>query len=523
MKYKYWLRYGIPTTLILLCLTSRLLFIGQYLGEWDEVDFALALRDFDIVAQQPHFPGYPVYIWFSKIAMHLTKKDEVSSLTLVSAFFGGLTVLPLYLLALSMYSRRVAVIATCLFLTNPACWLYSERPLSEATALFFLLFSLYFIFLSTKETVNPRVPLLGILLMGITLGVRLDYFPFLICLFYVLTYSHRRYSIFELFCFSGVFILGVMLWLVPIIMALGLETFCHQALDFTRGHFTDWGGSVVTASDPTIRVGHLLWSIFPAGFGLWWIDLSYIHILPSIYLIYGFYMFMKGNSYGPQKRFIFITLLPYFLWLFLAQNIEKPRHVLPLIPLLTMTVSAGILQRPINMNKLGLLVLTMTILGAFSLRLVYDYSRSIPPLMQLVTYVQSPSGGFDPLSTRVYCGETKRLFEYYAPGWDARRVRNSDELIYDFQASLCPPPNLLITSEVKIDAPPSNSTSNASDISCSLHGRKEADTRHSPFLQQWEVTLKTFPLKHIKSFRGEKYIYSPYNEITLLGIDSHAL
>ena len=113
--------------------------------------------------------------------------------------------------------------------------------------------------------------------------------------------------------------------------------------------------------------------------------------------------------------------------------------------------------------------------------------------MQLVSYIQSASNGFDQLSTRVYCGETKRLFEYYAPGWDARRVRNWEGLRYDYRASLCPPPDLLVTSEVRIENDP--------------NGHYMQDIR----------------LRYIKRFNGNRYIYAPYHEIALLGVDSHDL
>lgn len=487
--YDCWLKYGPPVALVLLGLTSRIPFTGRYLGEWDEVDFALALRDYDIVAQQPHFPGYPVYVWLSQMAMGLVIKEEVGALGLVSAFFGGLAVLPLYYLALYMYSRRVAVLAAFLFLTNPACWLYSERPLSEATGLFFLLLSLYLLFLCMGESVNPWIPALGALFMGITLGVRLDYFPFLSGLFYVLTYAHWRYSIFRTSCFLGAFALGVMIWLSPFLMVVGPKVLSHQVMDFTQGHFTDWGGSIVTIPNPAVRLGYLLWDVFPAGLGLWWIDLPYMRLIPSVCLLSGLYAFLRENGHDLQRRFILAVLLPYLLWVFFAQNVEKPRHVLPLVPLLLLAASAGVLrERPLSMGRLGLLVLTVIILGATSLRLVHHYSHSRSPLMQLVGYVQSAPDGFDQLSTRVYCGETKRLFEYYAPGWDARRVRNWEGLRYDYRASLCPPPNLFVTSEVRIENDPGG---------CCM--------------------------RHIKKFEGDRCIYAPYHEVALLGVDGHDL
>ncbi|MFN3466176.1 MAG: hypothetical protein ACK4WF_00555 [Candidatus Brocadiales bacterium] len=489
--YDGWLKYGTPIVLVVLGLTSRIPFTGRYLGEWDEVGFALALRDYDIVAQQPHFPGYPVYVWLSQMAMGLVKED-IGALGLVSAFFGSLAVLPLYYLALYMYSGRVAVLVAFLFLTNPVCWLYSERPLAEATGIFFLLLYLCLLFMGMRESVNPWIPPLGAFFMGITLGARLDYFPFLSGLFYVLTYAHWRYSIFRISCFLGAFALGVVVWLFPFVLMVGQEVLSHQALDFAQGHFTDWGGSIVTVPNPSVRLGHLLWDVFPAGLGLWWIDLSYMRLIPSVCLLSGLYAFLRENEHDLQRRFILAVLLPYLLWVFFAQNVEKPRHVLPLIPLLLLAASAGMLREsPINMSRLGLLVLTVIILGATSLKLVHHYSQSRPPLMQLVSYVQSAPSNFDQSSTRIYCGETKRLFEYYAPGWDARRVRDWEGLRYDYRASLCPPPNLLVTSEVQIENDPS--------------GSPEAG------------------LRHIKKFKGDRYIYAPYHEVALLGVDSHGI
>ncbi len=494
MRYRRWLRYGLPAVLLVLGLTSRVLFAGRCLGEWDEVDFALALRDYDMVAQQPHFPGYPVYVWLSWVSTSLVK-DEVYASSLISALFGGMAVLPFYYLALSMFTRRIAVLAALFFLTNPACWLYSERPLSEATALFFLLLSLHLLFLGMGRPVYQLTPLLGALFMGVTLGARLDYLPFLSGLFYLLTYNYCEYKIYGIFCILGAFVLGVMVWFIPFVNTVGSDVLLHQALDFTRGHFSDWGGSIATTPNPVIRLGHLLWDMFPAGLGFWWIDLSCTLFIPSLCLLYGLYAFLKGDEHSRQRRFIFVIFFPYLVWIFFAQNVEKPRHVLPLIPLLLVAASAGILQKgvspiiqaPKRMHKLGLLVLTVITLGTFSLRLVYHYSKTRPPLMELVCYLTTTS--FDQLSTRLYCGESKRLFEYYAPGWDARRVRNWEGLRYDLRASLCPPPNLLVTSEV-------------------IPGRR---------------CLETAGLREVKRFEGERYIYTPYHAVALFAVDSHGL
>lgn len=49
----------------------RYLFMTDHLGTWDSVDFALGLKRYDISAYQPHPPGYPIYMLFTKVFFSL--------------------------------------------------------------------------------------------------------------------------------------------------------------------------------------------------------------------------------------------------------------------------------------------------------------------------------------------------------------------------------------------------------------------------------------------------------------------
>ena len=57
----------------LLCVVSwsvySLLHISPFAASWDEVDFVLALDRFDLLAMQPHFPGYPYFV-LGAMAVH---------------------------------------------------------------------------------------------------------------------------------------------------------------------------------------------------------------------------------------------------------------------------------------------------------------------------------------------------------------------------------------------------------------------------------------------------------------------
>ena len=62
---------------------------------WDSVDFALGLHDYDIAYYQPHFPGYPVYMFFCWL-VHLFTENDTLALIIPGAVFGSATLVPLF-------------------------------------------------------------------------------------------------------------------------------------------------------------------------------------------------------------------------------------------------------------------------------------------------------------------------------------------------------------------------------------------------------------------------------------------
>lgn len=480
----YLIDYGLPLALALTGVVLRVLFVRDFLGEWDEVDFALALNDYNIILEQPHFPGYPVFIWLSQ-TLNLMTHDDIKALTLTNAVLGGLTTLPLYYLAQNMYSQKVATLSACLFIVNPLCWLQSERAMSDTTGLFFLLLSISVLHKAHLFPNNAAVYLpLGTALMGVTLGVRLSYFPFLVFFGYIFTCHFgkdgiRRVGVYALCAF----VLGILFWLVPLANDMaGLNCFSSQAVVFAEGHFTNWGGSIITSPDLSCRLGRMLWCLFFHGLGFWWQDASYIRIIPSVILLVGFAVFLKTPSQEPKTGPVFAMFLPYALWVFFAQNVEKPRHILPLIPFMLVFISAGILN--ISSDKRIAAILAMLAVSATcisSVQLVTAQKHTLPPSLQLRDYVEY---NFDKLSTRIYCGESKRLFEYYAPGWDVRMVRSVEELKYDLATSLCPPEVILATSRV------------------------------GGVLEKGTV---------LQRFREDRYIFAPYHELVLYKVNTEDL
>lgn len=441
--------------LFLVCIMMRLYYAGRYLDCCDSVDFALGLREYNINLLQPHFPGYPVYLFaawlFSRTSLH-----TVWSLEMPGILFGSLSVYPLAFLARKLFSERVALLAVILFLINPLCWLQAERPTSDALGLFFILASANILCGVSASNTSPNqdnrrfgkgahLLFWGSFVFGIGLGVRLSYFPFIALAVFAVreqVVQGRQSTSRAVFCGLAGFVSGVCLWLLPQIALTGWRPLLHNGLSFSHGHFTDWGGSAFTFWGWK-RIVCLARSLWLYGLGGWWPGASLLNVLPSLATLFGIFYAVKQRSTGRRYpwRFLAVYAAPYLIWLLIGQNVSNTRHVLPIIPALLILISYG-LCKVYEAGRMGispalLLVFALAInVSIASHTVVARYHNTIPAPVQLIRFIESH---FDATSTRIYCGEERRFFDYYAPLWDAREVRNESGLRSDMQSSLCNP------------------------------------------------------------------------------------
>ena len=59
--------YALAVALALLTVLSRLPYRARMLYNWDAVQFALALHEYDVVKHQPHPPGYILYVALGRL------------------------------------------------------------------------------------------------------------------------------------------------------------------------------------------------------------------------------------------------------------------------------------------------------------------------------------------------------------------------------------------------------------------------------------------------------------------------
>jgi 4-amino-4-deoxy-L-arabinose transferase-like glycosyltransferase len=117
--------------LSILTVLSRLPYRAHMLYNWDAVQFALALREYNIEKHQPHPPGYILYVLLGRL-LDARLHDANAAYVTLAVIFSGLTTFVVYVLARTMYDRATAVVAATLLAVSPLFWFYGSVGLTYA-------------------------------------------------------------------------------------------------------------------------------------------------------------------------------------------------------------------------------------------------------------------------------------------------------------------------------------------------------------------------------------------------------
>src|SRR5512145_2419655 len=81
---------ALATALSVITILSRLPYRARMLYDWDAVQFALALREFDVAKHQPHPPGYILYVALGRL-VNAWVGEPTATYVLLAVVFSGLT------------------------------------------------------------------------------------------------------------------------------------------------------------------------------------------------------------------------------------------------------------------------------------------------------------------------------------------------------------------------------------------------------------------------------------------------
>jgi hypothetical protein len=137
--------------------------------DWDESLFACGVREYDVLAEHPHAPGYPLFILFAKL-VRLVIPDDFHSLQAIASI-ASLLLLPatFSLLRELRFRFRVAVIGAVTTVFLPTVWYYGGTALSDVPALCAVVAASALLLAGGR---NPRAWIAGMFVAGIVGGIR---------------------------------------------------------------------------------------------------------------------------------------------------------------------------------------------------------------------------------------------------------------------------------------------------------------------------------------------------------------
>lgn len=454
----------------------RWIAVPPIVGDVDGVNFARALHVYDPLHQSPHFPGYPVYVFLARVASAFGVRETLA-LALPAIVLFPPAAWILFSGARRHLGSHPALGAVATASLAPLSVLAGGWPASDGTGIVFLAAALGLLGLALPRhrsvsaepppvrpgpfAPNSRALRLAIagLLFGLLLGVRLSWWPIVVSASLLAAGSNRR----ALGPLTAGFIAGAAAWFLPLGLAIGPRVLADGYVAFGLGHMTRFGGTALSDPAPfAARLSDALATLLYSGLGmgrpLLSAPISVASGLVGFLTLVGAGIALADGiasipvrtrfaSLSPPRvpiafaegtldrapeglsRAVGIALvlaIPYAAWVLLAQNVEKARHMIPLV-LVAGTISAAGLsrigRRPLAVGALAALWATLAFRAAFL------QGTTAPPAAALVAGVVEAHA---PERLQVFAGEESRLFEHLAPMY--RVWRAADGGILDREA-----------------------------------------------------------------------------------------
>jgi len=213
----------LPVLLFLVTVATRLPFASKLLYHMDSVQFALALKHYDITVHQPHPPGYFLYVMLGRF-LNLFIEDANTVFVSASIFFSGLTIVMLYYLAREIFDQPTGLLAAAVALTSPSLWFHGEVALTYIVEAFFSTLIAFFCWKTYKG--EHKYIWISAIALGLAGGIRQNTTVFLFPLW---LFSVRKISVKKIA--EAVALLGVvcLLWFVPMVLLTGGWTSYREA------------------------------------------------------------------------------------------------------------------------------------------------------------------------------------------------------------------------------------------------------------------------------------------------------
>jgi hypothetical protein len=347
-------------------LAFHLPFLPASLEDLDSINFALGLRDFDVVEHQPHPPGYPVFIFLARGVAALIG-SEPRALALAGVASGAAAILAL-LKVFQIWADRAAppwlpMGATVVTATAPLFWFTASRPLSDTMG---LAASLAVQVLALTARSDPSLGVAA-LCAGLAAGIR-SQSVWLTVPTLVLAVVARPSTLMRLraatHAFAGLLV-GALAWGVPlVVLSGGLSDYVRALASQGTEDFT--GVSMLVTNPAPRQLALALYYTLIAPWAVWPLGAGVVVAAAG-----GLALAARAE----RRRLLLpvVAFGPYAVFHLLFQETVTTRYALPLVVPVAYFAVRGTAALPVRMGSLltvgvaaASLVLTGPALMAYS-------------------------------------------------------------------------------------------------------------------------------------------------------------
>lgn len=223
-----WSDLGLAGALSLLTILSRIPYRARMLYNWDAVQFALALQEYNVAKHQPHPPGYVLYVVLGRFLNGFIG-DPNQSYVILAMVASGATTFVVYLLTRALYDRLTAVTAALLLAVSPLFWFYGSVALTYAGEALFASLVAYLAHQMLRG--NDRYLHVSAAYLGLAAGLRQSLLLLLFPLWLGSAIAGIRRPRALILAFS-VMILAILTWFLPMIwLTGGLSVYVEACLE----------------------------------------------------------------------------------------------------------------------------------------------------------------------------------------------------------------------------------------------------------------------------------------------------
>ena len=353
-------RYDFVCAVVLAALTviSRLPYRARMLYNWDAVQFALALTEYDVVKHQPHPPGYILYVALGRLVNHWLR-DPAAAYVVLAVVFSGLTTFVVYYLARAVYDRTTALASGTLLAVSPLFWFYGSVGLTYAGEALVASVVAYFSFRAMHGSATDAWLAAGYL--GLAGGLRQSALVLLFPLWLGATaYGGRRIR--TILIGLAVTALVALAWFVPMIWITGgLARYVEASLDLAE-----------TVVKPTWIIG----GAFEATFRMsrYLVESVIVALGPLVLAVFLLPWYVRRQGVGAREWFLVTWAVPAVL-VYTLVHFGQAGYVLTFLPALVILLSHVVLvalgsllsARPRLRAAVAVAVVTLIVLvnGAF--------------------------------------------------------------------------------------------------------------------------------------------------------------